>query len=148
MWSTMGGIIRLTQQNKEKGLEKLIMDKKNEATREQARQILKEGICNISIARLIQMSQFGLKGNMVLSNETVSVENVFNHIGYDEENNVITFSVEESQGSYGAISFSVAAITEISGCEDEENPEENPEEYLDVNIKLEDDITIHIRILY
>lgn len=120
------------------------MNKKNAATREQARQILKEGICNMSIARLIQMSQFGLKGNVVLSNETVSVENVFNHISFDEENNVITFSVEESQGSYGAVSFPVDAISEISGCEDEENPEE----YLDVNIKLNNGMTIIVKILY
>lgn len=120
------------------------MDKKNEATREQARQILKAGICDMSITRLIQMSQFGLIGNAVLSNETVSVENVFNHIVYNEENNNITFSVEESQGSYGAISFPVDAITEISGCEDKENPEG----YLNVNVKLKDGMNIVIKILY
>lgn len=116
----------------------------NEATREQARQILKNGICDMNIARLIQMSHYGLKGNVVLSNETVSVENVFNHIGYNEENNNIIFSVEESQGSYGAISFLVDVITEISGCEDKENPEE----YLNVNIRLNNGMTIAIKILY
>lgn len=120
------------------------MSKENEATREQARQILKDGICDMSIARLIQMSQFGLMGNVVVSNETVSVENVFNHIGYDEENDNVTFSVEESQGSYGAIAFPIDAITEISGCEDAENPEE----YLNVNIRLNDGMTIAIKILY
>lgn len=120
------------------------MNRKNEETREQARQILKDGICNMSIARLIQMSQFGLMGNVVLSNEAVSVENVFNHIDYNGENDSITFSVEESQGSYGSISFSVNAITEISGCEDEEYPEE----YLNVNIKLKDGIVISVKILY
>lgn len=98
----------------------------------------------MSIARLIQMSQFGLMGSIVLSNGTVTVENVFNHIGYNVENNAISFSVEESQGSYGAISFSVDDIKEISGCENEENPEE----YLDVNIKLNDGMTIGIKILY
>jgi hypothetical protein len=120
------------------------MNKKNEATREQARQILKDGICNMSIARLIQMSQFGLMGNVILSNREVSVQNVFNRINYDVESDIITFSVEESQGSYGAISFSVGAITEISGCEDKENPEE----YLNVNIRLKDATTIDMRILY
>ena len=120
------------------------MNKKNKATREQARQILKDGICDMSIARLIQMSQFGLMGNVVLSNGTVSVENVFNHISYDAENNAISFSAEESQGSYGAITFPVDAISEISGCEDEENPEE----YLDVNIILKDGMAIGIKILY
>lgn len=116
----------------------------NKATREHARQILKDGICDMSIARLIQMSQFGLMGNVILSSVMVSVENVFNHIGYNEENNNITFSVEESQGSYGAISFPVDAISEISGCEDKENPEE----YLNVNITLKDGMNIAIKILY
>ena len=116
----------------------------NKATREQARQILKDGICNMSITRLIQMSQFGLMGNITLSNVMVFVENVFNHICYNEENNNITFSVEESQGSYGAISFPVDAISEISGCEDKENPEE----YLNVHIKLKDGMDIEIKILY
>lgn len=116
----------------------------NEATREQARQILKNGICDMNITRLIQMSHYGLKGNVVLSNETVSVENVFNRIGYDKESNVVTFSVEESQNRYGAISFPIGSITEISGCGDEEYPDE----YLNVNIKLDDETAINIRILY
>ena len=120
------------------------MNKKNEATREQARQILKDGICDMSIARLIQMSQFGLMGNVIMSNEKIFVQNAFNCISYDEESKVITFSAKESQGSYGAVSFLVDAITEISGCEDKENPEE----YLDVNIKLNDGMTISIKILY
>ena len=120
------------------------MSKKREATREDARRILRNGILDMSVARLIQMSQFGLMGNIVLSNEAVSVENVFNHICYNEENNNITYSVEESQGSYGAISFSVNSISEISGCENKENPEE----YLNINIKLKDGMTIVIKILY
>lgn len=116
----------------------------NEVTREQARQILKNGICNMNITRLIQMSQFGLKGNIVLSNGAASVKSVFNRIGYDKESDVITFSAEESQDSYGAISFPIGAVTEISGCEDEEYPEE----YLNVNIKLDDETAVNIRILY
>lgn len=123
------------------------MDKEqssNNATREQARQILKNGICDMSVVRLIQMSRYGLMGNIVLSNEMVSVENVFNRISYNEDDNVITFSVEESQGSYGSVSFSVDSVTEITGCEDKENPEE----YLNVNIKLNDGMNISVKILY
>lgn len=121
------------------------MNKKNETSREQARQILKSGILDMSIARLIQMSELGLKGSVVLSNEVVSVENVFNRISYDDESDVITFSIEEVQkGCYGLISFSVSAIEEISGCEDKENPEE----YLNVNIKLRNATRIDMRILY
>lgn len=116
----------------------------NNVTREQARQILKNGICNMSIARLIQMSQYGLKGNIKFSYKAVSVESVFNHIGYSEENNIITFSVRESQVNYSSISFPVDAVIDISGCEDKENPEE----YLNVNIKMKDGIAIGIKILY
>ena len=121
------------------------MNKKKEVTREQARQILKNGILDMSIARVIQMSKFGLMGNIILSNKKIFVQNTYNRISYDEESNVITFSANESQSSsYGAISYSVGAITEISGCEDEEYPEE----FFNVNIKLEDGIAINIRILY
>lgn len=112
--------------------------------RKDARQILKNGILDMSIKKLIQMSQYGLMGNVVLSNKVVFVENAFNHIIYDEKSNAITFSVEETQVSYGEISFSLDAIVEISGCEDKENPDE----YLNVNIDLENDSAITIRILY
>lgn len=99
----------------------------------------------MNTARLIQMSQFGLMGNIILSNKIAFVKNVFNRISYDEESNIITFSAKESQSSsYGAISFSVDAVIDISGCENEENPEE----YLNVNIKLENKTNISIKILY
>lgn len=98
----------------------------------------------MSIERLFKMAYLGLKGNVFLSNGIVSVEKIFNRIGYKEEGNIITFSVEEIQGGcYGSISFSVDAIVDISGCGDKENPKE----YLNVNIKLKDDITISIKIL-
>lgn len=120
------------------------MDRKTNATREDARQILKNGILDMSIERLIQMSHFGLMGTVTLSNEIVVVENSFNHIAYDKESNTIIFSVEETQVRYGGISFSIDAIVEISGCEDKENPDE----FLNVNIKLENDSAITLRILY
>ena len=40
------------------------MSNKNEATREQARQILKNGILDMSVERLIQMTRYGLCGNV------------------------------------------------------------------------------------
>ena len=121
------------------------MDKNNGLTREQARQILKNGILDMSVARLIQMANFGLMGNISLSHELYVVKNAFNHIEYDEENDIITFSVKESQADdYGAISFFVDSIVEISGCEDAHYPDE----YLNINIKMEDDTTIEIRVLY
>lgn len=120
------------------------MSRKNETTREDARRILKNGILDMSIGKLIQLSHFGLMGTVTLSNEIVLIENSFNRISYDEESNTIIFSVEESQVRYGRISFSIDAIVEIFGCEDKENPDE----FLNVNIKLENDLTIALRILY
>lgn len=121
------------------------MRKKNEATREQARQILKNGILDMSVARLIQMSRYGLMGSISLSGKFVAANNVFNRIAYDQENDTITFLVKELQAdSYGEISFLLDSIVKISGCEDAENPDE----FLNINIKLEDDTTISIRVLY
>lgn len=123
------------------------MNKKIEATREDARRILKKGILDMSIGRLIQMSHYGLMGNIILSNESSIVDNSFNRIEYDEEDEMIFFLAKEPSMDdmfYGSISFTVDSITEISGCEDEENPDE----YLNVNIKLKDDTMICIRILY
>ena len=121
------------------------MNSKKEPTREDARQILKKGILDMSIARLIQMSRYGLMGNILLSTKFAEANNAFNRIEYDEENNIITFLIRESQGcNYGEISFSIDLIAEISGCEDEEKPDE----YLNINIKLKDDTEINIRVLY
>ena len=121
------------------------MSIKNEPAREQARQILKKGILDMNIARLIQMSEFGLIGNISLSRECVVANNAFNRIEYDEGHNIITFLIGESQaGNYGEISFSIDLIAEISGCEDAENPDE----YLNINIKLEDGTAIVIKVLY
>lgn len=119
---------------------------KKEPTREDARQILKKGILDMSVARLIQMSRFGLMGNITLSNESVLADNAFNHIIYDQESNVITFAVREkvNDNYYGAISFSIDAITDISGCEDKENPDE----YLNISIKLENGLNVDIKVLY
>lgn len=117
---------------------------KEKTTRVDARQILKNGILNMSVERLIQMSRFGLIGNIFMSNELAFTKNSFNHIEYDEENEIITFLVGESGNNYGSISFMLDAITDISGCENKENPDER----LDINIKLENGTTIEIDILY
>lgn len=120
------------------------MSNKSEVSREQARQILKNGILDMSIARLIQMSNYGLMGNVEVSNDCVSVRNGFNQIAYDEENESMVFSVQETLGKYGEISFSVNEIEDISGCEDVENPEE----WLNINIRMADGTAIKINVLY
>ena len=120
------------------------MSNTNGTTRKQARQILKKGILDMSIDRLIQLSQFGLMGNIAYSNENISVKNGFNRIEYDEEYQTMTFSVQEAMGRYGEISFSINDIADISGCEDKDDPEE----YLNVNIKFIDGASIIIVMLY
>ena len=52
----------------------------NEATREQARQILKNGILNMSVERLIQMARYGLIGSIFMTDGVSFTNNMFNHI--------------------------------------------------------------------
>lgn len=120
--------------------------KKREATREDARRILRDGILDMNVARLIQMAQFGLAGNIELRNKIMLADNAFNHIDFHEENGCITFSIVKTNADYcyGSISFLVDAIVDISGCDDKDNPDE----YLNVNIKLQDDTTIALKIAY
>ena len=116
----------------------------NEATREQTKQILKNGILNMSVERLIQMARYGLIGSIFITNGVSFTNNMFNHIEYDEEHNMIAFSIGESEGQYGEVSFFVDAITKISGCEDDENPDD----YRHVDIKLENKTAVDIKIVY
>ena len=120
------------------------MANKTEATREDARRILREGILDMSVGKLIQMADFGLIGNIFITDGASFTNNMFNHIEYDEEHNMIAFSIGESEGKYGEVSFFVDAITKISGCEDDENPDD----YLHVDIKLENNTAVDIKIVY
>lgn len=123
------------------------MSQKREATREDARQILRRGILDMSVERLIQMAQVGLMGNIELHNGFALVNNIFNRIEFNEDTRCIAFSVREADmedNNYGSITFSVDAIVDILGCDDKDNPEE----YLNVNIKLQDNTTITLKILY
>lgn len=123
------------------------MSEKREATREDARRILRDGILDMNVARLIQMSQFGLMGNIELHNGFALVNNIFNRIEFNEDTRCIAFSVREANiedNNYGSIAFCVDSIMDISGCDDKDNPEE----YLNVNIRLQDNTAISIKIVY
>lgn len=123
------------------------MSQKREATREDARQILRRGLLDMSVERLIQMAQVGLMGNIELHNGFALVNNIFNRIEFNEDTRCIAFSVREADmedNNYGSITFSVDAIVDILGCDDKDNPEE----YLNVNIRLQDNTTITLKILY
>lgn len=123
------------------------MSEKIEATREDARRILRNGILDMNVERLIQMSQFGLMGNIELHNGFAFVNNIFNRIEFNEDTRCIAFSVREANmedNNYGSIAFCIDSIMDISGCDDKDNPEE----YLNVNIRLQDNTSISIKILY
>lgn len=75
------------------------------------------------------------------------VNNIFNRIEFNEDTRCIAFSVREvdmKDNNYGSISFSVDSIIDISGCDDKNDPEV----YLNVNIRLQDNTAISIKILY
>lgn len=123
------------------------MIKKDNATKEEARQILRKGILDMSVERLIQMTQFGLAGNIELHNGFALVNNIFNRIEFNEDIRCIAFSGREADmedNNYGSIAFSVDTIADISGYDDKDNPDE----YMNVNIKLQDNTTITLKILY
>lgn len=123
------------------------MSKKDNATREDARRILRDGILDMSVARLIQMSKFGLMGNITLHNGFVLVNNVFNHIDFNENTRYITFLVKEADmgdNNYGSISFVIDSITDILSCDVKDNPDKS----LYVNIRLHDNTDIKLKILY
>lgn len=63
---------------------KVIQFEKNDKDngKEQARQILKNGILDMSVKRLIQMVNFGLCGNIEVMTDLCGTSNYFNHIAY------------------------------------------------------------------
>jgi hypothetical protein len=130
------------------------MSKERKATREEAREILKKGICDMSVERLIQLSHYGLIGRIVVTNDEtfVNADNAFNKIEFMEESNVIMFLMLEKEDSmsdddsfvYGSVAFSVDSIEEILGCEDKEKPDQ----YLNIHITLIDGTDIQISLVY
>ena len=56
------------------------MSNKNEATREQAREILKNGILDMSVERLIQMASYGLCGNINIMVGICGASHYFNRM--------------------------------------------------------------------
>lgn len=114
----------------------------SKATKEQARQILRDGILHMSVERLIQMANFGLTGFFDFTSTATMIQNSFNFIDYDEESHVITFAAKEiNENCYGAVSFNVDSINTISGVEDSDT-------VMKINISLVDDTKITISILY
>ena len=129
------------------------MSNKNEATREQARQILKNGILDMSVERLIQMTRYGLCGNVNTMVGICGTSHYFNKMGYigyikaenDEEQDLIEYSYVTDEDDVIASTFiCVAEIEDISGCVSEDNTED----VLDINIFMADGTKIVINVIY
>lgn len=128
---------------------KVIQFEKNEDTREQARQILKNGILDMSVERLIQMVNFGLCGNVEVMTGLCGTSHYFNRMKYvkaenEEECDIINYYFEEEEDIIASTTISIEQIEEISGCVNEDNPDN----VLDINIVMADGSEITINIIY
>lgn len=129
---------------------KVIQFEKNEDTREQARQILKNGILDMSIERLIQITRYGLGGNINCMVGTCGSSHYFNHMEYvkadnEEEGSIINYSfMIEKEEIAASTTISIEQIAVIFGCVNEDNPDN----VLDINIVMTDGSAITINIIY
>ena len=118
--------------------------------KEQARQILKNGILDMSVERLIQMVNFGLCGNVEVMTGLCGTSHYFNHMEYvkadnEEEGSIINYSfMIEKEEIAASTTISIEQIEEISGCVNEDNPDN----VLDINIVMADGLGITINIIY
>lgn len=83
---------------------KVIQFEKNDKDngKEQARQILKNGILDMSVERLIQMVNFGLCGNVEVMMSLCGTSHYFNRMEYvkaenEEECDIINYYFEEEE---------------------------------------------------
>lgn len=127
------------------------MSKKNEVTREDARQILRKGILDMSVARLIQMSRYGLCGSINTFVGICGTSHYFNKMDYiesenDEEQALLEYSfVSDNEDDVIASTFiCVAEIEEISGFVNGDNPDN----VLDINIVMTDGTEMTINVIY
>lgn len=106
--------------------------------KEQARQILKNGILDMSVEKLIQMVNFGLCGNVEVMTGLCVTSHYFNHMEYVKAEN------EEECDIIASTTISIEHIEEISGSVNEDNPDN----VLDINIVMADGLGITINIIY
>lgn len=131
---------------------KVIQFEKNDKDngREQARQILKNGILNgMCVEKLIQMANFGLCGNVEVMTGLCGTSHYFNRMEYvkaenEEECDIINYYFEEEEDIIASTTISIENIEEISGCVNEDNPDN----VLDINIVMVDSSEITINIIY
>ena len=125
------------------------MANKNEATKEQAREILKNGVLDMSVVRLIQMTRYGLCGNISTLVGLCATTHYFNRMNMiepenDEDQDVIEYSFGHEDDVIAATSFCITEIEDISGSINEDRPDD----VLDINIIMSDGTEIVINIIY
>lgn len=130
---------------------KIIQFERNEKNngKEQARQILENGILDMSIERLIQIAEIGLCGNVEVMTGLCGTSHYFNRMEYvkaenEEECDIINYYFEEEEDIIASTTISIEHIEEISGCVNEDNPDG----VLDINIVMADGSGITINIIY
>ena len=129
---------------------KVIQFEKNEDTREQARQILRNGILNgMCVEKLIQMTEFGLIGNINCKIGTCGSSQYFTQMNYlkaenKKEQDLIAYSYVKDEEVISSTFIAVNEIAAISGCVNEDNPDN----VLDINIVMADGLGIKINIIY
>ena len=129
---------------------KVIQFEKNEDTREEARQILRNGILNgMCVEKLIQIADFGLIGNINYKIGTCGSSQYFTQTDYlkaenEEEQDVIAYSYVKDEEVISSTFIAVDEIEEISGSVNEDNPDN----VLDINIVMIDGSEITINVIY
>ena len=131
---------------------KVIQFEKNEKDngKEQVRQILKNGILNgMCVEKLIQIAEIGLCGNVEVMTGLCGTSHYFNRMEYvkaanEEECDIINYYFEEEEDIIASTTISIEQIEEISGCVNEDNPDN----VLDINIVMADGSGITINIIY
>ena len=125
------------------------MANRNEATKEQAREILKNGVLDMSVARLIQMTQYGLCGNISTFGGLYATTHFFNRMNLiepesDEKQDIIEYSFGHEDDVIAATSFCITEIEDISGSINEDHPVY----MLVINNTMSDMTEIVINIIY
>lgn len=119
--------------------------------KEQARQILRNGILNgMCVEKLIQMTEFGLVGNIDSVNGTNGTSHYFNRMKYVVAENergfdlINYFFTDKENIIIATTSISIDHIDNISGCINKDNPDN----VLDINIVMVDGAEITINVIY
>ena len=133
------------------GKSKVIQMKKADKSQE-ARQILKNGIVNgMCVEKLIQLADINaFVGNVEVMTGLCGTSHYFNHMEYvkadnEEEGSIINYSfMIEKEEIAASTTISIEQIEEISGCVNEDNPDN----VLDINITMADGTQVTINLIY